>query len=125
VVRTTTGAADDRAASPPAATLALAGISMVTVLAIVSVAAGRGPAVVSIGASWETCRTPSVGEMVPAALASPPLDFAFFADFVSIPGSVCRTSFPRTISPLVASKRLSNTRSRCTPPTSSQGSQKL
>ena len=125
MVRTSSGAAGNRAGSPPLPTLALAGISIVTVLAIVSVAAGCGWPAVSIGASWETCRTPSVGGMAPAALASPPLDFAFFADFVSIPGSVCRTSFPRTISPLVASKRLSNTRSRCTPPTSSQGSQKL
>ncbi len=103
-------------------------MSIVTVLAIVSVAADCGPAAVSIGASWETCRTPSVGEVAPLeppALASPPLDFAFFADFGSIPGSVCRTSFPMTISPLVASKRLNNTRSRCGPPTSSHGSQKL
>jgi hypothetical protein len=127
VVLTISGAADDGTGSPPAATLALAGMSIVTVLAMVSVAAGCGPAA-SIGASWETCRTPAAGEPAApgaAALASLPFGVASFAVLGSIPGSVCRTASPITISPLVPSKRLNNTRSRRRPPTSSHGSQKL
>ena len=133
VVLATTGAAEDGTGWPPAATLALAGMSIVTVLAIVSVAvvgpggAADSPAA-STSTSWEACRTPSAGgptPLGPAALASLPFGFAFVADFTSIPGSTCRTASPMTISPLTASKRLNNTSSRCGPPTWSQGSQKL